>query len=281
MLAASPAHAFYHSNEQSGSSIFQKERCYGPWDKGEKVFALYDNLNSPLDKLSQGSVVCPRSDQFVPADVFMGNIPLRIAIRQPMTMENSLNALVYANLMVRKLIEEQEAQQERAREVLAGLRVPFMDFRMSFLERARTQQGVGSYEPSLGPTSTESLASFGNRLRDTRKEPLHLSGRPVSGNAGRRPLYLDSRPVRRTGSGGVVSDVSPPESDIEVSHSESPQHQKTSLAYEDRYSLPLVLRVPLKIAKYLFSHKIEALVYALLLYFLIIMLKSLRSRGDS
>jgi len=153
MLAVSPAYAFYHSDEQSGNHIFQKERCFGVWNKNERTFALYDNLTSPLDKDSQGSVICPRSDEFVPADVFKCNIPLRIAIRQPRTVDNSLDALVHANLMLKKLIEEQEAQQERAREVLAGLSLPFLDAPMSLLEGTRIQQGVGRYERSLGRTS--------------------------------------------------------------------------------------------------------------------------------
>jgi hypothetical protein len=250
MLAVSPAYAFYHSDEQSRGLVFQKERCFGTWDKGERAFALYDNLNSPLDKLSQGSVICPRSDEFVPADVFMCNIPLRIAIRQPRTVDNSLDALVHANLMLKKLIEEQEAQKERAREVLAGLRVPFMESPMFLAEGTRTQRGVGRHERSLGRTSTESLTSFGNRLRNTR-------------------------------GGGVVSGVPTPKSDIEVSDSPTPQQQKTPVAYEDRNPLPLVLRVPLKIVGYLFFHKIEALIFALLLYFVIIVLTSMRSRRGS
>jgi hypothetical protein len=248
MLAASPAQAFYHSDEQSEGPVFQKERCYGAWGKGERAFALYDNLNCPLDKLSQGSVICPCSDEFVPADVIMCSIPLRVAIRQPMTMENSLDALVYANLMVKKLIEEQEAQQGRACKVLAGLSLPFMDSPMSLLERSRTQQGVKRYERSLGRTSTESLTSFGNRLKKFR-------------------------------SGGVASDVSPPESDIVVSDSPTPQHRKTPVAREDRYSLPMILRVPLKIVGYLLTHKIEAIIYALLFYSGLIALLSMRSRG--
>jgi hypothetical protein len=248
MLAASPAHAFYHSDEQPGKSNFRKERCYGNWDSGERAFALYDNLNSPLDKLSEGSLICPRSDEFVPADVFMCNIPLRIAIRQPRTVDNSLDALVHANLMIKKLIEEREAQRERAREVLAGLVLPFEDLRMSFLEGMRTQQGVGRYEPSLGRTGTEALTSFVNRQRATRSED-------------------------------VISALPPPKNDIEVSPSPTRQHEKTSVAPEDRNPLPWFLRVPLKIVGYLFSHKIEALIYVLLLYFVIILLVSMRSRG--
>jgi hypothetical protein len=248
MLAASPAHAFYHSVEQSEGPIFQNERCYGAWDKGERAFALYDNLNSPLDKFSQGSVICPRSDEFVPADVFRGNIPLRIAIRQPRTVGHSLDALVHANLMLKKLIEEREAQKERAREVLAGLSIPFMDSPMSLLERAGTPQGAGRYEPSLGRTSIESLTSFGHRQRNT-------------------------------SSGGVVAALPSPKSDIEVSPSPTPQPQKIPVAYEDRNPLPWVIRVPLKIVEYLFSHKIEALIFAMFLYFVIIVLVSIRSRG--
>ena len=71
MLAASPAHGFYHADAQSGAPIFRNERCYRAWDKNERAFALYDSLNNPLDKDSQGSVICPRSDEFVPADVFV------------------------------------------------------------------------------------------------------------------------------------------------------------------------------------------------------------------
>jgi hypothetical protein len=101
ILVVSPAHAFYHSDEKPGGHIFQEERCYRGWGEGERAFALYDNLNSPLDKLFQGSVICPRSDEFVPADEFMCNIPLRIALRQPIRIDKSLDALVHANLMIK------------------------------------------------------------------------------------------------------------------------------------------------------------------------------------
>ena len=159
-----------------------------------------------------------------------------------------MDALVHANLMLKKLIEERDAQRERAREVLAGLSLSFMDSPMSLLEGTRTLQGVKRYEESLGRTSTESLTSFGNRQRNSR-------------------------------SGGVASDLPSPKSDFEVSPSPTPQPQKIQVPYVDENPLPWVLRVPLKIVGYLFSHKIEALIFVLFLYFVIIMLTSMRSRG--
>ena len=279
LLATSPAHAFYHTDKQSEGPIFQKERCYEAWDTGERAFALYDNLDCPLDKLSQGSLICPRSDKFVPADVYMGNIPLRIAIRPPLTVENSFDALVHANLIVKKLIEEQEAQQERAREILAGLKIPFVDFRMSFLERTRKLLSVKRYERSLGQTSTESLTSFRSRPINTGRAPIYLSGRPISGSSGEPAPYIDNGPLRRTGSGGVASGVSLPDSKTGLSRPAIPRQLKARSSYEESEPLPWVFRVPLKIVEYLFSHKIEALIYALLLYFVITVLVSMRSRG--
>ena len=145
-------------------------------------------------------------------------------------------------------MKEREALRERAREVLAGLSLPFLNTPMSLIERTRTLQGVGRYERTLGRTSTESLTSFGDRKRNTK-------------------------------GGGVVSGVPTPKSDIEVSGSPTLQHQKAPVAHEDRNPLPWVLRVPLKMVEYLFSHKIEALIFALFLYFVIIVLVSIRSRG--
>ena len=137
-----------------------------------------------------------------------------------------------------------------------------MDFRMSFIERMRTQQSVERDERSLDSTNTESLRSFGNRLRNFRRKPLYLSERPISGRSGGRPPYLYSRPVKKTGSRDL--------------HSATPQNQIVPYANEDKNSLPS------KIAKYLFSPKIKVVYfYALLLYFVIIVLKSLRSRGGS
>lgn len=222
MLAASPSHAFYHLDEQSGGPIFQKERCYGDWDKGERAFALYDNLNCPLDKLSQGSVICPRSDEFVPADVFMCNIPLQIAIRQPMSVENSLDAIVYGNLKIKKLIEEQEAQKEKAREVLAGLRVPFVDFRMSFLERTRTQQGVEAHRRSSDLSDTASLHSSGNRIRSVERGQLYLNSR----RSARERLYLPIRPIYQQRSESSVQDQSFLPGDTENSQAEPPRRTK-------------------------------------------------------
>lgn len=111
MLAASPSHAFYHSDEQSGGPVFQKERCYGAWDEGEMAFALYDNLNCPLDKLSQGSVICPRSDEFVPADVFMCNIPLRIAKKGTGTL-CLICLLLYQPSLIRSIIDSKSTTSD-------------------------------------------------------------------------------------------------------------------------------------------------------------------------
>lgn len=284
MLAAGPAHAFYHANEKSEDLVFQRERFHGTWGKGERAFALYDNFNCFSAKHHQGPAIYPSSDKFVPADVFVCNIPLRIAIRQTMTVEDSLADLVYRNLKLKKLLEEQEAQKERALEVLAGLRVPFVDFRMTFLEQSNRESSIHKLRDRLVREQQDSLKRANSSfLTGTEYQPS-LRNRFRSSERGR--LYLESRPLfqarERISRTGTSSMPGTPRASQRTDGSQpaSPQHEAVDLAYGKGGPRSWISRMTLEIGQYLVSHMIEAVIYGFLLLFVIDMLISKRSRRD-
>ena len=217
-----------------------------------------------------------------PADVFVCNIPLRIAIRQTMTVEDSLADLVYRNLKLKKLLEEQEAQKEWALEVMAGLRVPFVDFRMTFLEQSnressihklrdklvREQQDSLKRAKSLFLTGTEYQPSLRNRFRSSERGPLYLES---------RPLFQAREWISRTGTSSMPGTPRASQRTDDSQHV-SPQHEAVDLAYDKGGLRSWISRMILEIGQYLDSHRIEVGIYGFFLLFVINMLISKRSR---
>jgi len=267
-LLTAEGRAYYHPGDRPEPLFFQKERAYARPGDGERSFVIYDNFTSPLGKHQQGPVIYPGSVDFVPADVISINLPLRIAIRYPQTMENSLSNLLYANLKLRGLIEKYRALQQRSRELLAehagpikGASLPTFhqqtwrersvfkqkeELEMEYLalKKSATPSGTSKGNTELTMlVSTESLVLLLNESTKTEGTPLSLLVQPEG-----------EREKNRTVDGEA--------SKYEVG-------DKLQSVYHQKPELPWLFQSIFNGLRYLLSHWIETLIYAgILLLFL-------------
>ena len=126
-FAIETGYAYYRVADETEHLFFHREKASAPWNQGKKYFALYDNFNFFSAKHHNGPIICYGSDNFVPADKIAFNLPINIFIKRSVTPENLLANLIYANLKLKKQLEEYEALQKRVSKLLAELKVPFLE----------------------------------------------------------------------------------------------------------------------------------------------------------
>jgi len=297
LLALTPVkgNAFYQSDLSSKEDLFQFERKHVLSHNAENSFTVYDNINDPATKHFEKTLIYPRSDFFVPADLIAYNLPINIDIPHLVTVENYLANLVYANLMIKKLLKEQKALQERARNALEGLSVPFIDSKLStfdlksrdrsihniWIDLNRDQLIAAQHAGSADLSGIETLTDLRMRLRGAGAEgtALYLATGSLSKRSGRSELYLSddhmrtSRYRRANGANASIpSSGTAPEAPPHVSG-----QAKMTGAYDKSPDMPWVIRLPSIMAKYVVAHPFEGLFYLILLYGLIAAFRSKRS----
>ena len=276
MLIAAEGHAYYHPGEKTEQLSFQKERMYARWGEGERTFVIYDNFCNAFGKHQQDPVIYQRSDDFVPADVISCNLPLRIAIRYPLTMESSLSNLLYANLKLKSLLEKYRALQQTSRELLAGLTVPNRGSSATAFQKQIWKEGsvyrqkeelemeYHSMKKNAVPPGTSKGNSDLARRVSTESlvflldESKKLEGAPIS-------LFVN--PETEGNKEKVIDDPSA-----------SYNSDNGPIIYNEKPSLPWVFQVLFDAFKYLTSHLLETLIYGMIFFFLIIGIWLIRPR---
>ena len=291
-LIAYESRAFYHSEDSQGN-ILQIKQHVSLWNS----LAIPDNSIHFSLKQNKGPMIYPNSGNFVPADLISCNVPLRTGIHHPaIAIESSLANLVYANLRLKKLLEEHEALQKRTREALAGLSVPFFESRLPSLDSTipefsihRTQNNLEREQSIItrdadmaGIPNTESLASLRVRLGRSEGEPLYIATGPRSRRSEQRTLYLSGEPLGERRDRGPNTVATPPESNMEAEEPERPNisdRVRMGGAYDKTLSLPWIIRIPINLVTYLFSHPFEAVFYILILFSIVAAIRSGRKKG--
>ncbi len=93
--------------------------------KDTSTMVLYDDLsNDPSD---EGPLLFFKSNFFVPIDSISINIPLSIDFKTHITTENTLANFLYANLKLKKLLEEYIDIQDRSIQLREDLKVSVWD----------------------------------------------------------------------------------------------------------------------------------------------------------
>ncbi len=126
LLMTNSGHTFYHPGEKKAEDLRGFENLGGLYPQisekeGEHAFVLYDNFKHVLPKQRQETIIFPCSDNFVPADLIEFNLPVYAVFRHPETFEDPVTKLLYANLKLKKLLEEYSDLQTRVRELLSYL----------------------------------------------------------------------------------------------------------------------------------------------------------------
>ncbi len=309
--------AFYKPCESSKDLLPQKEEGFVSRNNNKNAFVVYHNLNNAYEIFNIGQMIWPPSDKFVPSDLIPCNTQLRLANRQSETVEISLANLVYANLKLKKLLEEHEALQQRTKEILSGLSVPFLSFQLATFdstERAsiygsvqvleRSQNAATRHGTSLSLTNVENFSSLHSR---SAAGPLYLPSGPSLGGPARGPLYLASGPRARQNNGANqppssrrdIDGAPPPEQPLETASDEftvpliveptQETEEERALrerrnrrgldtAYEEPIELPWIIMFPIRTGLYFIQHPFEGVFYISLAYFFVMAFQSTRKK---
>ena len=116
-----PGTGFSYPHEPDKDFFFTQERSQLVWPEGDRNFALYDNFSYPLEPSSQLPFITPQTREFVPADIIPANLPVNDFFRKNLMVEDQIANMLYANLRMRKLLEEYYQVQERAQELFQDM----------------------------------------------------------------------------------------------------------------------------------------------------------------
>ena len=112
------SHAYFQiKGEKQG---FLKAGYQVNWNTDENTFAVYDDFS--LNKLEKNQILFPKSKFFIPVDLISVAFPLPIIFHSHTTTENAIADLLYANLKLKKLMEEYERIQAKSKKIIENVK---------------------------------------------------------------------------------------------------------------------------------------------------------------
>jgi len=257
--------AYYHVPAESEPTVRLKvEADNYDVSKNTSEFSLFSNGDVPAG--TDTPYIVPGPKEFVPADAVPANQILQLSIRKPIRADSALSGMLYANLKLQRLIEMYGELQRNASEVLSGLSVPVV-------ETHTPSAGGGSGSGTSLSQKRNELFSAHQSIARRYATAGHYNSRSLSLNGG-EPEGVSSGQVEtlstaanrlRADEGdsqeGVKARLLSFEEESWISETD-PQGSSSSMngrPMEDA-SLPWIFEVGLNLVKYLFSHKIEAII---------------------
>ena len=270
------ASAFWLDEEHAASGISELRRNAPPSGKKD-IFTVpfYDGSSNKMDDSSP--MLLPHSDYFIPADIINANLPIFGIFSHPTKPAGDPIAnLIYANLKLKKLVEEYTNLQEKARKLLNHQYsiVPASKMQTVYTiplhqELNRLTTRIASintaeltYEHVQDDTSTpnfetrKSLVSF-QYLR--RRQEMKHQGTGLALNHSFTTKQPYSSRVNNFSSQNQAQQSTP---------SEKTAHNN-SFAGSREITIPLILHLPSIMLKYFLTHKFEALFFSFLILMLV------------
>jgi hypothetical protein len=276
-FAVETGHAYYRVADETEHIFFHREKASAPWGKGEKHFALYDNFNFFSAKHHNEPIICYGSDNFVPADKIAFNLPVNIFIKRSVTPENLLTNLIYANLKLKKQLEEYEALQKRVSKLLAELKVPFLESDIIFPQKSDKKSSIYKERQSLEQKHQEITRKLKSLATLHGNENLSAIG----SNESLAFLHSKQKPSKGSEPLDVFTHFKTETKTLDpaIMH-EYNYGKRIKTSFDEDTSLPWIFNSLLNVVKYILSHKIEVfLLLFLTIMFIIALLSMLRRSG--
>jgi len=266
-----------------------REREHAPPAEGKMCFTIQDNFELFTDKIDPPPLLLPHSDYFVPADIIDINLPLFGIFSHPAKqVEDPIANLLYANLKIKKILDEYAEIQKRAAELLQDETLTLPEGKM-LVKNDESDENLDEKrgeESSIYQTLHQNLISLATSNPDdvilpTNAEQQNNSQAQTAQATLFSFLYLQKKTDNPLQTAKLSTNLSPEIDKITAtgnqSQTPSKYAQQTSPVrmedqtnqYSGEISLPWVLELPLKIFNYLLSHKILALFLGLFSFMII------------
>ena len=196
--------------EDKGNHLFYNRRVSFDLFESPGRLAVYDDIVK-----DGGRILMPQNDFFIPADTIDLDIPLTFLSQAPLSPMDALDRLMAANLRIKLLIDEYNALQKKADELLKSVSIPYLD---SFPWQPRDKTGVKSlYEQKKHlETKLDSVLLQGHALNHKKSDfinfppiGLQLGGVVQSGISSQNSNSAHLPPVAGGKEGVLPEDISP------------------------------------------------------------------------
>ena len=266
--SVSTSQAYWLDNPKPAPFTMPGERENAPPSDQTGILTVQDNFNLFTKQDGTSPILLPHSDYFVPADIININIPLfSIFSHPPQQAGEPIANLLYANLKIKKLLEEYAEIQERAKELLntKPANLPLGKIQtageLSIQQKLETKQALlptlkaegiihtfqTSGENGASPKTTTAIFSL-QQLQKTIENQQQLA----KFNANNTPQI--GKMATSTLQNAIKISPSP-----ETKTQQAPTKSRRSSDI-GAIELPFILELPFKIFDYLMSHKIQALI---------------------
>ncbi|MFH1215541.1 MAG: hypothetical protein V1706_03465 [Pseudomonadota bacterium] len=266
--------------ESKPESFSLRERENAPISQKNVYFTIQDNFDLFTDKINSPPLLLPNSDYFVPADIIDVNLPLFGVFSHPVkTVKDPIANLLYANLKIKKILDEYTEIQKKAEELLRNesLNSPEGKMNVSGNESEKPLDGEAQEESSIyeklqeksislstsnlneintldvdrennsqTPSTRDSLLSF-QHLQKKAENPLPTS---------KLTTYKSSQNSK------IITEENQSQSTSKYTTKNAPISKQDQNHYSGEITLPWLLDLPFKIFSYLLAHKIQALFIA-------------------
>lgn len=277
LTMAQTAHAFWLESKPEPFSL--REREHAPPSEGKMFFTIQDNFELFTDKIDSAPLLLPNSDYFVPADVIDINIPLFGIFSHPVKpAEDPIANLLYANLKIKKLLEEYTEIQKRAAELLQDESIISPEGKMLVTDnesaaalKENKEEESSIYEKlhqKLISLSTSNLnevntldAEQNNNSQASPVQSTLLTFRHLQKKT-ESPLQttkLNRYNSPESGKIATAGNPAQPPSKYSQQQAQVGSKPDRNNNYSSEITLPWLLELPFKIFNYLLSHKIQAL----------------------
>ncbi len=241
------------------------------YDQKAKQYKLQIKISIPeISTANIPAAVQPRS---YAADAINLSIPVYNALQNPLSPNDSIDNILYANLRLKKVLDDYLAIQKRARQILNNEDFKPIATTSDFLEQQFSPQD-------------QQLLNFSKKLSSINREFKGLV-QQIHENISREQLPSAST-VKKTkeinsinlATNTYLQNIIP--NQYQQTSSVSPEYTPSKHQYEQTYNseditLPWIIRMPLNIFHYLMTNVIEAMIYGILLLIVISIISAARS----
>jgi hypothetical protein len=263
-----PSHAYWLESPQPKPFTMPGERENAPPSDQKGILTVQDNFNLFTKQDGTNPILLPHSDYFVPADIININIPLfSIFSHPPQQAGDPIANLLYANLKIKKLLEEYAELQERAKELINTSPANLPSGKMHTAGDISIQQELAAKQAVISTLNTEKIvhtiqdSSENEASSKTRAAVLSLQQLQQTIENQRQLTKLAVNNTPQTGKMVVPARQNGSKRNFSPQATPQPSNRENRRSSDmGEIKLPLILELPFKIFNYLISHKIQALI---------------------
>lgn len=269
----SPASAYWLENKPEPFTIHGARETAPPSTK-KGIFTVQDNLSLFTRQDGTSPIILPHSDFFIAADIINANLPISGIFSHPAKPAgNPIANLIYANLKLKKLVEEYTSLQEKARKLLNHQYSDIPASKMQTLYTVPIYQELNQLRTKVATINTNELA-YQSSQDNTSSSNFEVGKSVVSLQYLKRRQEMQYQGTKLALHHSLTTKQPYSTSRIKKLSNRSQGRQSAPLektANNNSFSgsreitIPLILNLPSIMLKYFLTHKVETLIISFII----------------